>query len=587
MTTRPVSLFARVLALLALCAAPSLRAQQVSATLSQSTASPGQTVEYTITYEGPQANLDLLPQPAVPGLDIQGPQTSQSMAFQSNGAQSFQYNLTWFLTGAAPARHVIPPQVIAFSGQSYTTPELVLEVKDGPLPAASFDPLLRLSVAKNELYVGEVTPITVTALFHRRTQLRNYDHPKLPRENFVVKRFPPAGPAQSVDINGERYQPIQFSSSISALIEGDVDLGPASLDCVIDFPAADDSIPPRRTPQGFPPSFFQRMSTRKFTLTSDTVKIKVKPLPAEGRPADFAGAVGRFTLATQSSQLQQQPAQSVRVGDPISVDLFVTGTGNFDRLAAPLLETPDGWKTYPAKVTQENRSTGLEPGTQVYNQVIIPQQPGGFVPAFQFSFFDPQTEQYHTARSQPIALTILPEETKPAQAASEAPTKDFSAPDAAIPDEKLDDILTLRPLSGPMLSLTPQARGETMFWAAQAVPAALLLAFIGMGIQRRARERAAAVRRQREGQPRPLADIRRDLKRSGLTRRDFYALAREYVSAWEFHQQKSAAAAGLNGGVQTVLQRQSLYSYGGAAAEASAAIQNPEQKEILSVLDRL
>ena len=37
---------------------------------------------------------------------------------------------------------------------------------------------------------------------------------------------------------------------------------------------------------------------------------------------------------------------------------------------------------------------------------------------------------------------------------------------------------------------------------------------------------------------RPLAEIRRDLKRHGLSRREFYSLAREFAAAAEFHRRR-------------------------------------------------
>ena len=332
---------------------------------------------------------------------------------------------------------------------------------------------------------------------HRRTQLRNYDHPKLPRENFVVKRFPPPGPGALVEMNGERYHPIQFSSSLFAIREGELELGPATLDCMIDFPAGAEDA--RSVPQGFaPPSFFQRMATRQFSLKSETVKIKVKPLPADGRPTDFTGAVGHFGLVTRASQ----PLQQIHVGDPISLDFFITGQGNFESITAPTPDPPDGWKLYPPKVTQENRSTGLDPGTQVYNQVIVPQKVAQAIPAFQLSYFDPAQGKYLVARSAPIPLTMLLDEPKPDTRTGEAPTKDFSFVQASIPEEKLADILTVRPAASPLLPLTAPAVDGALAWALQAIPAAIVIALVGVGLHRRSRERAAAEQLARAGHPR-------------------------------------------------------------------------------------
>jgi len=571
------------LALLAFLLAPgTARAQQVTATLSPRIVAQGQAAEFAITYEGPQANLESLPEIAVAGLDLQGPQNQQSFSLRNNVA-SYRVEIIWQASSSQPGRYTIPAQTLNFGGQSYTTAELVLEVREGEAPASSLEPVLRVNVEKTELFVGEVTPITITALFHRRTQLRNYDHPKMPRENFVVKRFPPPGPAPSVEINGERFQPIQFSSSLSALREGDLVVGPATLDSVIDFPIGKEAGGARRTQPGFPPSFFQRMNTRQLTLTSEPVKVRVKPLPTAGRPADFAGAVGRFALISRIAQ----PAQDLRVGDPISVDLVVTGEGNFDSLSAPLPAVTEGWKQYPSKVVQENRGSGLEPGSQMWNQVIVPQQPSTEVPAFVLSFFDPATATYQTVRSIPLPVVVRPAEVKPDPRAGEVPARDFTVLDAALPEEKLNDILTLRPAISDWRPLTPRTGDETLLWAAQAVPAALLLAFIGVGVQRRQREHEAAERLAREGRPRLPADIRRDLRRQGLSRREFYTLAREFLDAAEHHTGRPAQAAGLHGELDTLLARQALYCYAGVTGEAAEPVPRPEQKEVLSTLEKL
>jgi BatD DUF11 like domain len=575
------ALFTRVLTIAALWSlVATMSRAQVTASLSPQIISAGTAAELSITYEGPQASIESLPEVRVPGLDVSGPQSQTTFSPSSNGVTTYRRDLTWQLFAAKPGRYVIPPLTIVLGGQSFTTRELALEVREGAAPAVPLDPFLKINLGKKELYLGEVTPIAITVFVHRRTQLRNYDHPKLPRENFVVKRFPPPGPAALVEVNGERYQPIQFSSSLSAIREGELELGPATLECMIDFPVGAEDA--RSVPQGFaPPSFFQRMATRQFSLKSETVKIKVKPLPTDGRPADFTGAVGHFGLVTRASQ----PLQQIHVGDPISLDFFITGQGNFDSITAPTPNPPDGWKLYPPKVTQENRSTGLDPGTQVYNQVIVPQKVAQAIPAFQLSYFDPAQGKYLVARSAPIPLTMLLDEPKPDTRTGEAPTKDFSFVQATIPEEKLVDILTVRPVTSPLLSLTAPAVGGALAWALQAIPAAIVIALVGVGLHRRSRERAAAEQLARFGHPRPLAEIRRDMKRSGLSRRAFYSLAREYATAVEFHRDRHGAAAAGDEALDAILARQSYYSYSGEDADAAATVPLPEQKEVLAALE--
>ncbi|MGI8603614.1 MAG: BatD family protein [Verrucomicrobiales bacterium] len=554
----------------------SVRAQ-VTATVSPPVIGAGQTAEYSLTIENGHQIQQLPTNLAVPGLEFNGPSSRNSMSL-TNGVLRQQTEFVWQIFAANPGLFTIPGQQVIVNGQALSVPEKTLQVQEGVGPRHSYEPLLTLQVEQPEIFVGEVVPLKVTALFHRRTQLRNYEPPKLPRDNFVVKRFAQPLQGELVEAKGERYQSIVFSSSLSAIKEGLLNLGPATLDCVVDFPSEGSGA---RTPTPGFPSFFQRTITRQIHLESNVLKITIKPLPTEGRPADFSGAVGKFTL---SARLNQPP--QVRMGDPLAVDLTVAGQGNFDSVAAPLLASPEGWKIYPPKQTQENRSLGLEPGVVSFSQVIIPQKMAQQVPPFQLSYFDLDQKKYVTVQSNAIPLQMTPEEKAAPAGSDEAPTKDFAISEAAIPEERLADILTVRPEGAELRNLTPRKSDAAVFWGIQAVPAALVLTFAGMGLQRRLRLSAEETRRRRIGHPRASLVILRQMKRPGLAARDFYALAREFVDSREFYHGRAGTASGLNGELEQILARQTRLSYAGLA-EAAAPISSKEQKEVVATLSRL
>ena len=545
--------------------------QNITTSLSPQTIGAGRYAEYAISIEG-AASLNQLPGPMdVPGLQFQGPRQQTSIS-SINGVMRQTMQLVWQIYAPQAGTYTIPSMVMVVNGQQMMTEAKTLTVKEGPGPTQSYDPKLKVQIGKTELWVGEVAPISINALFHSRTQPRNYDHPKLPRENFVVKRFQPPMQGGVVEIDGSTFNPIVFQSSISAIKEGDFELGPAEMTCLVDFPDENG---------GAPRSFFQQMMTRQIALKSDSVKVKVKPLPTEGRPADFAGAVGRFQISARATPIQ------LHVGEPISIDLTITGMGNFDLISAPLFEGTDGWKTYPAKVVQENRSGGLEAGVMGYNQVIFPRKMAHEVPPFFFSYFDPETGRYEVARTQPIPVQMQPEE-KPADPRSgEAPTRDFSLIDATAPDEKLTDILTLRPGRSEWSDLTPRRPDEALFWGFQALPAGLVLAFAAMGLQRKVRASGEEKRRLLAGQPRPCDSIFRDLKRQNQPRRQFYTLARELVDSWEFHQGRPIGNAGLNGTLDRILDKQRFLSYADAGPTAVEPVPGDEQREVLAALGPL
>src|SRR5208337_1754930 len=90
-------------------------------------------------------------------------------------------------------------------------------------------------------------------------------------------------------------------------------------------------------------NFFNGIVPKDITIASPPSELKVLPLPTEGRPKDFSGAVGNFKIASDIS------AASAAAGDPLTLRLHITGTGNFDRVDSTMLDHLDHWKTYPAK----------------------------------------------------------------------------------------------------------------------------------------------------------------------------------------------------------------------------------------------
>ena len=72
--------------------------------------------------------------------------------------------------------------------------------------------------------------------------------------------------------------------------------------------------------------FFGATVKKDIKVTSPPLELTVSTLPAEGRPPDFSGAVGTFKIASDLS------SSAAAAGDPLTLRLQVTGSGNFDRV---------------------------------------------------------------------------------------------------------------------------------------------------------------------------------------------------------------------------------------------------------------
>lgn len=105
---------------------------------------------------------------------------------------------------------------------------------------------------------------------------------------------------------------------------------------------------------GFEPRLFGDpvpLDRRAHSLALEPVQLVVQPWPEAGRPADFAGAVGRFELA--AGLLAEADNDGV-----LSLWLEVRGTGNLARMEAPLIAPPGfhvlGWLEPPSQVPAQN-----------------------------------------------------------------------------------------------------------------------------------------------------------------------------------------------------------------------------------------
>src|SRR5262249_50751644 len=138
-------------------------------------------------------------------------------------------------------------------------------------------------------------------------------------------------------IDGEAFQVVHFQTSIIPLRSGPLTLGPAALHL---------NVLNRRRDRVFTDPFFERFfqddpfntERRPLELHSDPTALTVLPLPQEGKPASFSGAVGTFTLDVTAAPTE------LGAGDPITLHMTLRGSGNLGDAAPPALTSTDGFR---------------------------------------------------------------------------------------------------------------------------------------------------------------------------------------------------------------------------------------------------
>ena len=160
------------------------------------------------------------------------------------------------------------------------------------------------------------------------------------------------------------------------------------------------------------PTQFGWGSQQEYTKSSKRSDVTVLPLPQEGKPLSFSGAVGQFTIQTQVDGTQF-PA-----GQPISLRVRLEGQGNAKVIELPEIKWPENLEVYDTKSESKFFKDGMS--YKEFEILVIAKTPGEVkVPQINFSYFDPNSKQYVTKSTEEFNITI----TEPIKGSTITPLK--------------------------------------------------------------------------------------------------------------------------------------------------------------------
>lgn len=147
------------------------------------------------------------------------------------------------------------------------------------------------------------------------------------------------------------------------------------------------------------PTQFGWGSQQEYTKASKRAEITVLPLPTEGKPLSFSGAVGQFQIQTQVDGTQF-PA-----GQPISLHVRLEGQGNAKVIELPVIQWPENLEVYDTKSESKFFKDGLS--FKEFEILVIAKNPGEVkIPQINFSYFDPTLKQYITKSTEEFNINI-------------------------------------------------------------------------------------------------------------------------------------------------------------------------------------
>ena len=322
----------------------------------------------------------------------------RSQSFSSstiNGVTSIKNSVIFRAYCNTPGKYTIKPFEAEIQGKTYKSNSITVEVSGEPAaeqtgagsgshyaqtqtqtPPPSDDiTFIDVTCNKSEVYVGE--PVIMTAYLYSRyniAEFGQFDQPKF--EGFWCKDI--ENPT-NISLDRKRFNNVEYiyamlqKKSLTPQKAGTLTIDPYELEVLVS--------------RGF-------FNTGIAKARSKAKTIKVKPLPADGKPADFAGAVGSFKITMDADRSE------VNLDEPLTIKVSITGSGNFQTFNSPKLEMPSAFEQYPPK--NEDGENSKKSKT-----VVIARQPGEYViPGIKLSYFDPQSKSYKTIQAQDISIKV-------------------------------------------------------------------------------------------------------------------------------------------------------------------------------------
>lgn len=379
-------------------------------------------VDRTTVGLGEQFQLDLqvqgegmvsVPRPALPPMPdftVLGSSSSQSTNISFvNGQMRKQASVDFVYALAANklGRLVIPPCKLVYEGREYATQPVEITVVKAPQGQAQPAPLspagrarggdvpvegnllLLATPSRRSVYVGE--PVILDVALYTRLRLVNGGWAEVPAfDGFWAEKV---FDADRFDFRrgtheGRAYDVARLKTvALSPMSPGELTLKPLVFNAVV-----------LRSSGDFFDMFGRQENVR---VASKPVTLRVLPLPEAGRPAEFTGGVGRFTLTAALDRATSSGSE------PVNLVVRIGGSGNVRLIEKPVLPAVTGLRILDPEVKDDVRAgaDGVR-GTKTLRYPIIPQADGKYVLApIRVAYFDPEAKTYRTLSAGPFEFS--------------------------------------------------------------------------------------------------------------------------------------------------------------------------------------
>ncbi|MCM8569775.1 BatD family protein [Gramella jeungdoensis] len=442
--------------------------------------------------------------PSFEGFTVVGGPNQKISTSILNGKMEYSKTYSFYLQPKSRGKLTIGQAEIIIDDKTYKTSPVEVEITaavdkptDGDNTELIAEDNLHLvaEVSKSDPYLNEAITIVYKLYVSPRVSVSNWRELDSPKYSDFW--------SQSIDIqqlrveNGEyRGEPYRYVVLRKTILypqkTGELNIEPLTLSIAVDVPSERRDI------------FGSRIyKTVNKTVAADNKKINVKALP-DGKPANFTGAVGKFSFNVTTSK------NELNAGESLEAKVEVRGNGNLKLFDLPALTAPSSLEMYDPE-RRENVNTNLNgmQGSVAETYTIVPTRKGKYpIPALSFSYFDPSTETYKNLGSEEIMINV---DRGPLAGNEPSGISGVNKQKIALSGDQFRFIklkTDLRPINSDSFL------GSLGFWSALILPLAAIPLFILFGKKREERARDVKGNRIRKADKlarKYLSDAKRNL----------------------------------------------------------------------------
>ena len=319
-----------------------------------------------------------------------------------NGRMTSSKKMVWTLSPKKLGKLTIPSLDISVDGKNFKGKPIVIYVIKN-LEDTDDNIFLIAEIDKEEAFLGEQITLTYKLFKRVNASIEQYKIPDF--TGFWVENLfiPDRLKYTNVNIKGVNYQMANLGQIALFPIPSDRHLIPSlKIKSQIELKKKSKRRDPFFDP--FFDSFFSETKTKLLTSQQKSIKIKKFPDP---RPNDFNGAVGNFTVKSYTDR------DSTIVNEGFTFTVKIEGTGNLNLFTIPKINFGKNLEVFdPIEKFEKDSFRDLLTGTKVWEYILIPRFSGNLdLPSVQFSFFDPDKENWRQIKTRPKAVFVENSET--------------------------------------------------------------------------------------------------------------------------------------------------------------------------------